>query len=76
MELSGSRVSFISEYEYMNPSYRPSMEDATVILPALPLNNNVFLAALMDGHGGIIFELLPMSYRLWNGLACRLSSSR
>ena len=50
---SDSIVSFLSEYEYMNPSYRPSVEDTIVIEPALKNNPNIFFAALMDGHGGL-----------------------
>ena len=50
---SDSIVSFLSEYEYMNPSYRSSMEDTVVIEPALKNNPNIFFAALMDGHGGL-----------------------
>ena len=52
MDCPKPRVTFVNEYEYMNPNYRPSMEDATVIIPSLPVNKNVFFASLMDGHGG------------------------
>ena len=48
-----SIVSFLSEYEYMNPSYRSSMEDTVVIEPTLKDDPNIFFAALMDGHGGL-----------------------
>lgn len=50
---SDSNISFLSEYEYMNPSYRSSMEDTVVIERALKDDPNLFFAALMDGHGGL-----------------------
>ena len=52
MDCPRPKVTFVNEYEYMNPNYRPSMEDATVIIPSLPVNKNVLFASLMDGHGG------------------------
>ena len=39
----------------MNPAYRSSMEDVTVVHPNLKDNKNIFFTALMDGHGGICF---------------------
>ena len=39
----------------MNPAYRSSMEDVTVVYPNLKDKKDVFFAALMDGHGGIAF---------------------
>ena len=44
--------SFISKWECMNAAYRSSMEDVCVVYPSLQNDPNIFLAALMDGHGG------------------------
>lgn len=51
--MHSSLVSFISKEECMNPTYRTSMEDMSVVYPILKDKQNVFFAALMDGHGGI-----------------------
>ena len=45
-------ISFISQWEYMNPSYRSAMEDVSIVNLALKDNCNVSLIALLDGHGG------------------------
>lgn len=67
---SDTVISFLSKFEYMNPSYRSSMEDTVVIEPALKNDPNIFFAALMDGHGGWKMYLGGLSCRMCNSILC------
>ena len=45
-------ITFLSQWDYMNPSYRSSMEDVSIVNYTLRENRNISLIALPDGHGG------------------------
>lgn len=50
-------IKFLSQWEYMNPNYRSSMEDVSIVNYSLRDNRNISLIALLDGHGGMEFSL-------------------
>ena len=45
-------IKFLSQWDYMNPNYRSSMEDVSIVNYTLRENRNISLIALLDGHGG------------------------
>ena len=45
-------IKFLSQWDYMNPNYRSSMEDVSIVNYSLRDNRNISLIALLDGHGG------------------------